>query len=78
MREIRTSGSEGGGNEPNHFSLPLSAGGEPLITVRLFRHMPPAGSGLHIDLGIPPGPRSLRGASRRRVVASSCCPAGGA
>ena len=24
MREIRTSGSEGGGNELNHFSLPLS------------------------------------------------------
>src|SRR5207249_4854664 len=23
MREIRTSGSEGGGNEPNRFSLPL-------------------------------------------------------
>ncbi len=25
MREIRTSGSEGGGTEPNRFSLPLSA-----------------------------------------------------
>ncbi len=24
MREIRTSGSEGGGTEPNRFSLPLS------------------------------------------------------
>ena len=24
MREIRTSGSEGGGAEPNRFSLPLS------------------------------------------------------
>jgi hypothetical protein len=24
MREIRQSGSEGGGNESNHFSLPLS------------------------------------------------------
>ena len=24
MRAIRTSGSEGGGNELNHFSLPLS------------------------------------------------------
>jgi hypothetical protein len=25
MRETRLSGSEGGGNEPNRFSLPLSA-----------------------------------------------------
>jgi len=38
MREIRTSGSEGGGTEPNRFSLPLSANGkERVLKGRLLR-----------------------------------------
>ena len=34
MREIRTSGSEGGGAEPNRLSLPLSAGEASLAPTR--------------------------------------------
>jgi hypothetical protein len=36
MREIRTSGSEGGGTETNRFSLPLSPTGRVLKNAVLF------------------------------------------
>jgi hypothetical protein len=42
MREIRPSGSEGGGTEVNRSSLPLSTGSSPLVVltlrVRVFPH----------------------------------------
>jgi len=38
MREIRLSGSEGGGNELNRTSLPLSAGGNGAIALPAAKH----------------------------------------
>jgi hypothetical protein len=49
MRETRQSGSEGGGNELNHFSLPLSRpardGDGPTVVVTIHRGRRPAGDG---------------------------------